>query len=150
MGEFELKLKQQFMEALETLLPLRNPPMLDGIDDLTLLSHLHEATSKQAFYSVLHNLRYRYLKQKSIYTYSGLVLVAINPFQSLDELYSVETVEIYSGKLRAEVEPHLFAIAEEAFQCLSMENRNQTVIVSGESGAGKTVSAKFIMRFNPV
>ncbi|KAJ1659930.1 Myosin type-2 heavy chain 1 [Dispira simplex] len=118
--------------------PLCNPPILEGIDDLTHLSHLHEP-------AVLHNIRTRYA-QHNIYTYSGIVLIAVNPFQRVS-LYSQDIVEAYSGKSRGQLEPHLFAIAEDAFQGMVRERKDQTIIVSGESGAGKTVSAKYIMRY---
>ena len=119
--------------------PLRNPAILDGIDDLTLLPYLHEP-------AVLHNLNVRYTEKSTIYTYSGIVLVAINPFQPLSSLYSKELVDAYNGKQRGELEPHLFAIAEDALRSMK-RGRNQSIIVSGESGAGKTVSAKYIMRY---
>ncbi|KAG5459492.1 MAG: P-loop containing nucleoside triphosphate hydrolase protein, partial [Olpidium bornovanus] len=62
-------------------------------------------------------------------------------------LYSHDVVQAYSGKRRGDLEPHLFAIAEDAYRCMIREGRNQTIVVSGESGAGKTVSAKYIMRY---
>ncbi|OMH86142.1 Myosin-2 [Zancudomyces culisetae] len=158
--------------------PLCNPPILEGIDDLTTLTHLSEA-------SVLHNLKVRYTVNNLIYTYSGLVLVAINPFigrqpqsqpqsqsqsqsqafttpmtkkkpmleldqsdsQLLSQWYSQDTQDAYSGRILGELEPHLFAIAEDAYQGLVRDGKNQSIIVSGESGAGKTVSAKHIMRY---
>ncbi|KAI9338461.1 P-loop containing nucleoside triphosphate hydrolase protein [Obelidium mucronatum] len=121
-----------------SLPPLKNPPMLEGIDDLSNLSYLHEP-------AVLHNIRLRYL-QEQIYTYSGIVLIAMNPFQRL-ALYSSDIMREYSGKRRGELEPHLFAVAEEAYRTMIREKRNQSIIVSGESGAGKTQSAKYIMRY---
>ena len=84
--------------------------------------------------------------QHLIYTYSGIVLIAVNPFDRVP-LYESDIVQQYSGKRRGELEPHLFAIAEEAYRCMIREQRNQTIVVSGESGAGKTVSAKYIMRY---
>ncbi|KAJ1984905.1 Myosin type-2 heavy chain 1 [Dimargaris verticillata] len=125
-------------EKIIDLPPLCNPPILEGIDDLTHLSHLHEP-------AVLHNIKTRYA-QHNIYTYSGIVLIAVNPFQKVS-LYSQDIIEAYSGKSRGEREPHLFAIAEDAFQGMVRDGRDQTIIVSGESGAGKTVSAKYIMRY---
>lgn len=84
--------------------------------------------------------------QHLIYTYSGIVLIAVNPFDRVS-LYEPDIIQQYSGKRRGELEPHLFAIAEEAYRCMIREESNQTIVVSGESGAGKTVSAKFIMRY---
>ncbi|RGB42533.1 P-loop containing nucleoside triphosphate hydrolase protein [Rhizophagus diaphanus] len=118
--------------------PLRNPPMLESADDLTSLSYLNEP-------AVLHTIRTRYL-QRNIYTYSGIVLIATNPFQSVS-LYTQDIIQAYSGKRRGELEPHVFAIAEDAYRAMLRDEQNQTIVVSGESGAGKTASAKFIMRY---
>ncbi|KAF8892706.1 myosin 5 [Infundibulicybe gibba] len=125
-------------EGKEGLPPLRNPPLLETADDLATLSHLNEP-------SVLHTIRNRYA-QHSIYTYSGIVLIAVNPFQRVT-LYGPEIIQAYSGRRRGELEPHLFAIAEDAYTAMRKEGMGQTIIVSGESGAGKTESAKFIMRY---
>lgn len=118
---------------------LRNPPILEAAEDLTSLSYLNEP-------AVLHAIKVRY-SQLNIYTYSGIVLIATNPFQKVDQLYSQDIIQAYAGKRRGELEPHLFAIAEEAYSCMKADGKNQTIIVSGESGAGKTVSAKYIMRY---
>ncbi|CAG8490447.1 5123_t:CDS:10, partial [Diversispora eburnea] len=98
--------------------PLRNPPLLEASDDLTSLSYLNEPA----------------------------VLIAANPFSPVS-LYSQDIINAYSGKRRGELEPHVFAIAEDAYRCMLREKNNQTIVVSGESGAGKTASAKFIMRY---
>ncbi|KAL2259126.1 hypothetical protein VTK26DRAFT_7319 [Humicola hyalothermophila] len=132
------------LEALQSgndpsLPPLMNPTMLEASDDLTNLSHLNEP-------AVLQAIRLRYY-QKEIYTYSGIVLIATNPFARVDSLYVPGMVQVYAGKQRATQAPHLFAIAEEAFMDMLRDNKNQTIVVSGESGAGKTVSAKYIMRY---
>lgn len=119
--------------------PLRNPPLLEATEDLTNLSYLNEP-------AVLHTIRTRYTTARQIYTYSGIVLVAVNPFIAVP-LYSSEIVQTYAGRKKGELEPHLFAIAEDAYRCMIRDRRDQTVIVSGESGAGKTVSAKYIMRY---
>lgn len=118
---------------------LRNPPRLEAEEDLTNLSHLNEP-------SVLHAIKLRY-SQLNIYTFSGIVLIATNPFQRLDQLYSSDIINAYAGKKRGELEPHLFAIAEDAYRCMKRDGKNQSIVVSGESGAGKTVSAKYIMRY---
>ncbi|KAI1462207.1 putative myosin MYO2 [Annulohypoxylon moriforme] len=122
-----------------SLPPLMNPAMLEASDDLTNLSHLNEP-------AVLQAIRLRYA-QKEIYTYSGIVLIATNPFARVDSLYVPGMVQVYAGRQRETQAPHLFAIAEEAFMKMVKDGRNQTVVVSGESGAGKTVSAKYIMRY---
>ncbi|KAG1595261.1 hypothetical protein G6F48_000792 [Rhizopus delemar] len=122
----------------ENLPPLKNPSRLENIDDLTNLTYLNEP-------SVLDTIRTRYL-QRNIYTYSGIVLIAANPFARVP-LYDPEVIQQYSGKRRGELDPHLFAIAEDAYRFMIREKANQTVVVSGESGAGKTVSATHIMRY---
>ncbi|KAF9081470.1 Myosin type-2 heavy chain 1 [Mortierella sp. AD031] len=118
--------------------PMRNPPLLEGTEDLTNLSYLNEP-------AVLSNIKTRY-SHCNIYTYSGIVLIAANPFARVS-LYSQDIIQAYSGRRRGELEPHLFAIAEDAYRCMIRDEKNQTIVVSGESGAGKTVSAKFIMRY---
>ncbi|KAL1958312.1 hypothetical protein VTO42DRAFT_4629 [Malbranchea cinnamomea] len=122
-----------------SLPPLMNPTMLEASEDLTNLSHLNEP-------AVLQAIKLRYY-QKEIYTYSGIVLIATNPFARVDSLYVPQMVQVYAGGQRAAQAPHLFAIAEEAFSDMLRDSRNQTIVVSGESGAGKTVSAKYIMRY---
>ena len=116
-----------------------NPAMLEASDDLTNLSHLNEP-------AVLQAIKLRYA-QKEIYTYSGIVLIATNPFARVDSLYVPGMVQVYAGKHRSSQAPHLFAIAEESFSDMLRDGHNQTIVVSGESGAGKTVSAKYIMRY---
>ncbi|KAG0233319.1 Myosin type-2 heavy chain 1 [Actinomortierella wolfii] len=128
----------KIQENSEILPPLRNPPLLEGTEDLTNLSYLNEP-------AVLSNIRTRY-SHCNIYTYSGIVLIAANPFARVN-IYGPEVVQTYSGKKRGELEPHLYAIAEDAYRCMIRDEKNQTIVVSGESGAGKTVSAKFIMRY---
>ncbi|KAM0813464.1 putative Myosin-2 [Seiridium cardinale] len=140
----EIKKVELSLEGLETgndpsLPPLMNPTMLEASDDLTNLSHLNEP-------AVLQAIRLRYM-QKEIYTYSGIVLIATNPFARVDSLYVPGMVQVYAGRQRATQAPHLFAIAEEAFADMLRDKKNQTIVVSGESGAGKTVSAKYIMRY---
>ncbi|XP_047426087.1 unconventional myosin-Vb isoform X1 [Mugil cephalus] len=118
---------------------LRNPDILVGENDLTALSYLHEP-------AVLHNLRVRFLESNHIYTYCGIVLVAINPYEQL-QIYGEEVINAYSGQNMGDMDPHIFAVAEEAYKQMARDERNQSIIVSGESGAGKTVSAKYAMRY---
>ncbi|XP_077944664.1 unconventional myosin-Vb isoform X6 [Gasterosteus aculeatus] len=118
---------------------LRNPDILVGENDLTALSYLHEP-------AVLHNLKVRFLEPNHIYTYCGIVLVAINPYEQL-HIYGEEVIRAYSGQNMGDMDPHIFAVAEEAYKQMARDERNQSIIVSGESGAGKTVSAKYAMRF---
>ncbi|KAI7812222.1 unconventional myosin-Va, partial [Triplophysa rosa] len=119
--------------------PLRNPDILVGENDLTALSYLHEP-------AVLHNLRVRFTDCKLIYTYCGIILVAINPYEKLP-IYQSDIINAYSGQNMGDMDPHIFAVAEEAFKQMARDEKNQSIIVSGESGAGKTVSAKYAMRY---
>ncbi|XP_077737256.1 unconventional myosin-Vc isoform X1 [Canis aureus] len=123
----------------ESLPPLRNPDILVGENDLTALSYLHEP-------AVLHNLRIRFAESKLIYTYSGIILVAMNPYKPLP-IYGDAIIHAYSGQNMGDMDPHIFAVAEEAYKQMARNNKNQSIIVSGESGAGKTVSARYAMRY---
>lgn len=115
-----------------------NPPKFDRVDDIADLTFLNEA-------SVVHNLRLRY-GSGAIYTYSGLFLVAINPYQSLP-LYTDAIVHQYRGKRRDENPPHIFAIAERAWVNMGEERENQSILITGESGAGKTESTKKVIQY---
>ncbi|TIC24772.1 clathrin heavy chain [Wallemia mellicola] len=117
---------------------LRNPILLEGTDDLVNLSYLNEP-------AVLYSIKRRYA-QHSIYTYSGIVLIAVNPFAKLS-IYGPAIMQAYSTRRRGELEPHIYAIAQDAHASMTRENKNQTMVVSGESGAGKTVSARHIMQY---
>ncbi|KIY64820.1 hypothetical protein CYLTODRAFT_432472 [Cylindrobasidium torrendii FP15055 ss-10] len=118
--------------------PLRNAPEFDDVEDLASIPHLNEP-------SLLRVIQARYAQEK-IYTFSGIVLVAVNPFTKVP-LYGADAIKKYSGKSRENLEPHLFSIAEETYTAMRQTRRSQTVIISGESGAGKTESAKYIMRY---
>lgn len=119
--------------------PLRNPDILIGENDLTSLSYLNEP-------EVLYNLQIRFCNLNAIYTYCGIVLVAINPYEDLP-IYGNDTIMAYRGQSMGDLDPHIFAVAEEAYTKMEREEQNQSIIVSGESGAGKTVSAKYAMRY---
>ncbi|KAM6231952.1 unconventional myosin-Vb-like [Spheniscus humboldti] len=119
--------------------PLCNPDCLSGADDLVALSYLHEP-------AVLHSLRRRFLEANAIYTYCGIILVAINPYKPLP-IYEEEVIYAYSGREMGDMDPHIFALAEEAYKQMVRFGKNQSLIISGESGAGKTASAKYAMRY---
>nr|XP_061812893.1 unconventional myosin-Va-like [Nerophis lumbriciformis] len=119
--------------------PLRNPNILVGENDLTALSYLNEP-------AVLHNIKVRFIDSRLIYTYCGIVLVAVNPYESLP-IYEADIIHAYHGQNMADMDPHIFAVAEEAYKQMARDQQNQSIIVSGESGAGKTVSAKYAMRY---
>ncbi|THG12482.1 hypothetical protein TEA_022987 [Camellia sinensis var. sinensis] len=106
-----------------------------GVDDMTKLSYLHEP-------GVLQNLATRY-ELNEIYTYTGNILIAINPFQRLPHLYDTHMMEQYKGAGFGELSPHVFAVADVAYR----EGKSNSILVSGESGAGKTETTKMLMRY---
>ncbi|GJN23324.1 hypothetical protein PR202_gb10963 [Eleusine coracana subsp. coracana] len=110
-----------------------------GVDDMTKLAYLHEP-------GVLHNLSCRY-GLNEIYTYTGNILIAVNPFQRLPHLYDVHMMEQYKGATFGELSPHLFAIADACYRALINDHGSQSILVSGESGAGKTETTKMLMRY---
>ncbi|QSS58435.1 myosin [Histoplasma capsulatum] len=115
-----------------------NPAKFDRADDMAELTHLNEG-------SVVHNLLTRY-KSDLIYTYSGLFLVTVNPYCPLP-IYTNEYVKMYNGRSREETRPHIFAMADQAFRNLVEEGRNQSILVTGESGAGKTENTKKVIQY---
>ncbi|KAI5588109.1 hypothetical protein BDE02_05G074300 [Populus trichocarpa] len=119
----------------ESLVPA-NPDILDGVDDLMQLSYLNEP-------SVLYNLQYRY-NRDMIYTKAGPVLVAINPFKEVP-LYGNNYIEAYKNKSMES--PHVYAITDTAIREMIRDEVNQSIIISGESGAGKTETAKIAMQY---
>lgn len=119
----------------ESLIPA-NPDILDGVDDLMQLSYLNEP-------SVLYDLEYRY-NQDIIYTKAGPVLVAINPFKKVD-LYGNDYIDAY--KRKTVDSPHVYAITDTAIREMIRDEVNQSIIISGESGAGKTETAKIAMQY---
>nr|XP_035130060.2 myosin-15 [Callithrix jacchus] len=116
----------------------RNPPEFEMIEDMAMLTHLNEA-------SVLHTLKRRYGRWM-IYTYSGLFCVTINPYKWLP-VYQKEVAAAYKGKRRSEAPPHIFAVADNAFQDMLHNRENQSILFTGESGAGKTVNSKHIIQY---
>ncbi|KAA3462498.1 myosin-1-like isoform X2 [Gossypium australe] len=119
----------------DSLIPA-NPDILDGVDDLMQLSFLNEP-------SVLFDLQYRYSRDM-IYTKAGPVLVAINPFKKVS-LYGNNYIEAYKNK--SIESPHVYAIADTAIREMTQDEVNQSIIISGESGAGKTETAKIAMQY---
>ncbi|KAG8951087.1 hypothetical protein FRC04_006746 [Tulasnella sp. 424] len=120
------------------MLSKMNPPKFDRVDDIADLTFLNEA-------SVVHNLRLRY-GSGAIYTYSGLFLVAINPYTNLP-LYTDSVVVQYRSKRRDENPPHIFAISERAWVNMQEERENQSILITGESGAGKTENTKKVIQY---
>ncbi|MBN3313469.1 MYH4 protein, partial [Atractosteus spatula] len=115
-----------------------NPPKFDKIEDMAMLTHLNEA-------SVLYNLKERYAAWM-IYTYSGLFCVTVNPYKWLP-VYNQEVVAAYRGKKRQEAPPHIFSISDNAYQFMLTDRENQSILITGESGAGKTVNTKRVIQY---
>ncbi|KAF2360204.1 Myosin N-terminal SH3-like [Trinorchestia longiramus] len=109
------------------------------VDDNCALMYLNEAT-------LLNNVRVRYSKDK-IYTYVANILIAVNPYFEVKNLYTLDTIHKYQGKSLGQMPPHVFAIADKAFRDMKVLKESQSIIVSGESGAGKTESTKYILRY---
>ncbi|XP_043566924.1 myosin-7-like [Chiloscyllium plagiosum] len=115
-----------------------NPPKFDMIEDMAMLTNLNEA-------SVLTNLRRRY-SNWMIYTYSGLFCVTVNPYKWLP-VYSAPVVAAYKGKRRSEAPPHIYSIADNAYNDMVRNRENQSMLITGESGAGKTVNTKRVIQY---
>merc|ERR1719392_202753 len=115
-----------------------NPPKYDKQEDMADLTCLNEA-------SVLHNIKDRYFSDL-IYTYSGLFCVVVNPYKRLP-IYSEKVVNLYRGKKRHEVPPHVYAIADTAFRSMLQDRDNQSILCTGESGAGKTENTKKVIQY---
>ncbi|XP_066375076.1 protein OPAQUE1-like isoform X4 [Miscanthus floridulus] len=121
------------------VLPRDTEADLGGVDDMTKLVYLHEP-------GVLCNLALRYTLNE-IYTYTGRILIAVNPFAKLPHMYDMHMMEQYRGVQFGELSPHVFAIADASYRAMVSENHSQSILVSGESGAGKTETTKLIMRY---
>ncbi|KAH7726682.1 myosin protein [Aphelenchoides avenae] len=122
----------------DSVLPAEEDQTKD-VDDNCALMYLNEAT-------LLHNCRLRY-SRKQIYTYVANILISINPYENVPDLYSIDTIRRYQGKSLGTLPPHVFAIADKAYRDMKRVRESQSVIVSGESGAGKTESQKCILRY---
>ncbi|KAJ8410105.1 hypothetical protein AAFF_G00211460 [Aldrovandia affinis] len=112
---------------------------VDGVEDMSSLAELHEA-------AIMHNLYQRY-QRDSIYTNIGSILAAVNPYKQIKGLYGPAAVELYSQHHLGELPPHIFAVANECYRCLWKRHDSQCVLISGESGAGKTESTKLLLQF---
>ncbi|KAH7950507.1 hypothetical protein HPB49_025045 [Dermacentor silvarum] len=110
----------------------------DGVEDMVKLADLSEA-------ALLWNLKIRYDKEK-IYTYTGSILVAVNPYKMFD-VYGVDVVNKYQGQILGTLPPHLFAISSAAYSKMSKDSEDQVIVISGESGAGKTESTKLALQY---
>merc|ERR1719195_1397466 len=115
-----------------------NPPKFEKCEDMANLTFLNDA-------SVYWNLKTRY-QAKLIYTYSGLFCVVVNPYKRYP-IYTETVVKIYLGKRRNEVPPHLWAITETAYRNMLTNGKNQSMLITGESGAGKTENTKKVISY---
>merc|ERR1712200_104372 len=115
-----------------------NPPKFEKVEDMVNLTFLNDA-------SVFWNLKTRY-QAKMIHTYSGLFVVVVNPYKRYP-LYTHRVSKIYLGKRRNEAPPHLWAIAECAYRGMLGNKKNQAMLITGESGAGKTENTKKVITY---
>ncbi|XP_040002284.1 myosin-9-like isoform X1 [Xiphias gladius] len=115
-----------------------NPPKFNKVEDMAELTCLNEA-------SVLHNLKERYYSGL-IYTYSGLFCVVVNPYKYLP-IYTEDIVNMYKGKKRHEMPPHIYAITDNAYRSMMQDREDQSILCTGESGAGKTENTKKVIQY---
>merc|ERR1712045_555489 len=115
-----------------------NPPKFEKCEDMANLTFLNDA-------SVFHNLDVRF-KAKLIYTYSGLFCIVVNPYKRYP-IYTPTCVKLYLGKRRNEVPPHLWAITENAYANMKTNGKDQAMLITGESGAGKTENTKKVISY---
>uniref|UniRef100_A0A8C9WDV4 Myosin-7-like n=1 Tax=Scleropages formosus TaxID=113540 RepID=A0A8C9WDV4_SCLFO len=129
----------------------QNPPKFDKIEDMAMFTFLHEP-------AVLFNLKERYAawmiyvgitrndRHTYPHTYSGLFCVTVNPYKWLP-VYDPAVVTAYRGKKRSEAPPHIFSISDNAYQYMLSDRENQSILITGESGAGKTVNTKRVIQY---
>ncbi|XP_006897024.1 PREDICTED: unconventional myosin-VI isoform X1 [Elephantulus edwardii] len=127
-----------FLALINQVFPAEEDSKKDVEDNCSLM-YLNEAT-------LLHNVKVRYSKDR-IYTYVANILIAVNPYFDIPKIYSSETIKSYQGKSLGTMPPHVFAIADKAFRDMKVLKMSQSIIVSGESGAGKTENTKFVLRY---
>ncbi|XP_020855855.1 unconventional myosin-VI isoform X4 [Phascolarctos cinereus] len=127
-----------FLALINQVFPAEEDSKKDVEDNCSLM-YLNEAT-------LLHNIKVRYNKDR-IYTYVANILIAVNPYFDIPKIYSSETIKQYQGKSLGVLPPHVFAVADKAFRDMKVLKMSQSIIVSGESGAGKTENTKFVLRY---
>ncbi|KAK5966783.1 Myosin motor domain-containing protein [Trichostrongylus colubriformis] len=128
----------QIKASYDEVFPAEDDPK-KTVDDNCALMYLNEGT-------LLNNCRQRYAK-KQIYTYVANILISINPYEEIEGLYSIDTIKKYRGKSLGQMPPHVYAVADKAYREMRRNKESQSIIVSGESGAGKTESQKAILRY---
>ncbi|XP_063838937.1 myosin-VIIa-like [Ostrinia nubilalis] len=124
--------------AISRVLKPLHATSVSGVEDMITLGELQE-------YTILRNLHLRY-NQQLIYTYTGTMLIAINPYEILP-IYTMDQIHFYQGRSVSEVPPHIFAIGENSYRELMDTASNQCIVISGESGAGKTESTKLLLQY---
>ncbi|XP_076432881.1 unconventional myosin-VI isoform X1 [Peromyscus maniculatus bairdii] len=127
-----------FLALINQVFPAEEDSKKDVEDNCSLM-YLNEAT-------LLHNVKVRYSKDR-IYTYVANILIAVNPYFDIPKIYTSDTIKSYQGKSLGTMPPHVFAIADKAFRDMKVLKMSQSIIVSGESGAGKTENTKFVLRY---
>ncbi|XP_052556037.1 unconventional myosin-VI isoform X2 [Tympanuchus pallidicinctus] len=127
-----------FQAAINQVFPAEEDSKKDVEDNCSLM-YLNEAT-------LLHNIKVRYSKDR-IYTYVANILIAVNPYFDIPKFYSSEAIKKYQGRSLGTLPPHVFAIADKAYRDMKVLKMSQSIIVSGESGAGKTENTKFVLRY---
>ncbi|KAL2661502.1 hypothetical protein AAZX31_03G228400 [Glycine max] len=139
-AEIEATNGNKVVAKLSNIYPKDTEAPPGGVDDMTKLSYLHEP-------GVLQNLKTRY-ELNEIYTYTGNILIAINPFQRLPHIYDLHMMQQYKGAPFGELSPHVFAVADVAYRAMiNHDGKSNSILVSGESGAGKTETTKMLMRY---
>uniref|UniRef100_A0A0P6FXT3 Unconventional myosin-X n=1 Tax=Daphnia magna TaxID=35525 RepID=A0A0P6FXT3_9CRUS len=129
--------KEQWLTP-ERRIKAMHPTSIQGVQDMISLGDLHEA-------GILRNLHIRY-NENTIYTYTGSILVAANPYQILP-IYTAEQIKLYRERKIGELPPHIFAIGDNCYTQMKRFRQDQCIVISGESGAGKTESTKLILQY---
>ncbi|WKX93477.1 hypothetical protein Q1695_011059 [Nippostrongylus brasiliensis] len=129
--------QEQWLSA-DRRVRVMHPSSVQGVEDMTKLGDYHES-------AILRNIHVRY-REKLIYTYTGSILIAVNPYMDIP-IYAAEQIRMYKRKKIGELPPHIFAIADNVYANMLKHDKDQSVIISGESGAGKTESTKLVLQF---
>ncbi|XP_047042430.1 myosin-VIIa-like isoform X1 [Helicoverpa zea] len=127
-----------FFASIQNVLKPLHSTSIQGVEDMITLGDLQE-------YTILHNLHMRYNKQL-IYTYTGSMLIAINPYEILP-IYTMDQIHFYQERSLGDIPPHIFAIGDNSYRELLATSSNQCIVISGESGAGKTESTKLLLQY---
>ncbi|KAJ8726175.1 hypothetical protein PYW07_000873 [Mythimna separata] len=128
----------KFTTSIQNVLKPLHSTSIEGVEDMITLGELQE-------YSILHNLHMRYTNQL-IYTYTGSMLIAINPYEILP-IYTMDQIHFYQERSLGDIPPHIFAIGDNSYRELLNTTSNQCIVISGESGAGKTESTKLLLQY---